>query len=278
MNVVLLTFFACEEKPVEDSGFFDIVIEDSNSNTEDTEEKDDSGIEEEPEPDSSELGLFGSYTDEHLIFHTITEEVWDAGPNRMFNISQYDNISGFLIAQNGDNNNQQYGMPGRWSKFQWYSTDGGELFYCQSISDAPSEDAAMTANADVADLGLGCAGSPWTEIRLNMDLSGDFVDSAGAPHSINPFTWAVGTAPLLFHVVEYNNDEDYALAQNDAGNQSDPGLYSKLEWTTNPDGDWLYCHAISNAPSIDEAKGSSADRNDLLTGCNTAPWTGLSQN
>ena len=116
MNL-LLAFFACEEKPVEDSGFFDIVIEDSNSDTEDTEEKDDSGIEE-PEPDESEVGLFGSYTDVELVSHTITEELWDAGPNRMFNISQYDNISGFLIAQNGDNNKsdmqcRMYGIRGK---------------------------------------------------------------------------------------------------------------------------------------------------------------------
>ena len=73
----------------------------------------------------------------------------------------------------------------------WYRNDDGELFYCQSISDAPSEDAALTTNADVADLSLGCAGRPWTEIRSSMDLNGDYVDGNGAPHSINPFTWAL---------------------------------------------------------------------------------------
>ena len=92
--------FACEEKPVEDSGFFDIVIEDSNSDTEDTEEKDDTAVEE-PVPDTSDLTLIGTYTDEELVSHTITEEVRDAGPERVFNISQL-TTSGFLIAQNGE--------------------------------------------------------------------------------------------------------------------------------------------------------------------------------
>ena len=277
MTVILLSFFACEEKPVEDSGFFDIVIEDSNSDTDDTEEKDDTAVEE-PVPDTSDLTLLGTYTDEELVSHTITEEVWDAGPERLFNISQFDNLSGFLIAQNGSSNNPRYGNPERWSKFQWYRNDDGELFYCQSISDAPSEDAALTANADVADLSLGCAGRPWTEIRNSMDLNGDYVDGNGAPHSINPFTWALGTAPSLFHVLEYSNDDDYALAQNDSANASSPGLYSKLEWTTDADGEWVYCHSTIDALSIDDAKGITADRDDLLTGCNANSWTSLTQN
>jgi len=277
MPILLLTFFACEEKPVEDSGFFDIVIDNSNSDTEDTEEKDDTAIEE-PVPDTSDLTLIGTYTDDNLVTHTITEELWDAGPERIFNISQFDNLSGFLIAQNGETNNPQYGNPERWSKFQWYNTENGELFYCQSISDAESEDAALTANANVADLSLGCAGSPWTEIRSSMDLNGDFVDGDGEPHSINPFAWAIGTAPSLFHIEEYSNDDDCAIAQNDSANGSAPGLYSKFEWTTDADGVWFYCHSTFEATSIDDAKGATADREDLLTGCNTNPWTSLTQN
>ena len=98
MPILLLTFFGCKEKPVEDSGFFDIVIESSNDDTEDTEEKEDTAIEE-PEPDTSDLTLIGIYTDDTLVTHTITEELWDAGPERMFTISQFDNLSGFLIAK-----------------------------------------------------------------------------------------------------------------------------------------------------------------------------------
>ena len=112
----------------------------------------------------------------------------------------------------------------------------------------------------------------------SMDLNGDFVDGNGAPHSINPFTWALGTAPSLFHVLEYSNDDDYALAQNDPANATYGGLYSKLEWTTNADGEWFYCHSTPDAMSIDDAKAVTADRDDLLTGCNANPWTSLTQN
>ena len=172
----------------------------------------------------------------------------------MFNISQFDNLSGFLIAQNGSNNNPQFGTPEQWSKFQWYWNDEGELFYCQSIADAPSAEDAMNANADVGDFMLGCAGNPWTGLRDSMDLHGDFVDGTGAPHSVNPFTWAIGTGPSLFHILEYSNDEDYAIAQNDPGNATYGGLYSKLEWSTNEDGEWFYCHSTPDATSTNDAK------------------------
>ena len=77
----------------------------------------------------------------------------------------------------------------------------------------------------------------------------------------------IGTAPSLFHILEYSNDDDYALAQNDPANGTYGGLYSKLEWTTNADGEWFYCHITPDAMSIDDAKGATADRGDLLTGC-----------
>ena len=92
--------------------------------------------------------------------------------------------------------------------------------------DAATEEDAMGANADPADLGMGCIGSPWVELRLNMDLDGDFVDNNGQPHTINAFLWVMGTAPSLFHIAEYSNDDDYALAQNDAANAYNSGLYS----------------------------------------------------
>ena len=118
---------------------------------------------------------------------------------------------------------------------------------CQSISDAATEEDAMSANADPADLGMGCIGSPWVELRLNMDLDGDFVDNNGQPHTINAFLWVMGTAPSLFHIAEYSNDDDYALAQNDAANESYAGLYSKFEWTTNADGAW-FCNLHTMHP------------------------------
>ena len=131
----------------------------------------------------------------------------------------------------------------------------------------------MGANADPADLGMGCIGSPWIELRLNMDLDGDFVDNNGQPHTINAFLWVMGTAPSLFHIAEYSNDDNYALAQNDAANESNSGLYSKFEWTTNAEGALFYCQSTEDASSMEDAKDPSADKADLESGCVGFSWS-----
>jgi hypothetical protein len=269
MNTLLLFLLACEEKTADDTGFFDIDIDDTDTNGPDTNDTSPPDTSDTNDPGSSSLEIIGSYADSLGDSHTIDEELWTTGSGALFSISQYDNNSGFLIAQNDASNAIE---PERWSKFQWTINDNGGLYYCQSISDAATEEDAMGANADPADLGMGCIGSPWVELRLNMDLDGDFVDNNGQPHTINAFLWVMGTAPSLFHIAEYSNDDDYALAQNDAANESYAGLYSKFEWTQHADGAWFYCQSIQDAASLEDAKNGSVDT-DLDTGCNGLGWS-----
>ena len=192
MNTLLFFLLACEEKNADDTGFFDIDIDDTDTNDTDTEDTSDSDTSDTNDIGPGGLEIIGSYADSLGDSHTINEELWTTSSGALFNISQYDNNSGFLIAQNDATNAFE---PERWSKFQWTINDNGGLYYCQSISDAATEEDAMGANADPADLGMGCIGSPWVELRLNMDLDGDFVDNTGQPHTINAFLWVMGTAP-----------------------------------------------------------------------------------
>lgn len=275
MNTLLFALFACGEKN-EDTGFFDSV-EDTDTEDTDTEDTSDTSDTETDNPDSTGLELVGTYTDNWLGSHTITEEIWDTGPGYVFNISQYDNSAGYLLAQNDENNDPQYGNPGKWSKFQWTLNENGGLYYCQSIYDAATEEDAMGANGNPADLSAGCSGFSWTELRGNMNLHGDYVDNYGTPHSINPFTWVMGTEPSVFHISEYSNDDGYALAQNDENNEWSPGLYSKFEWTTDTDGTWFYCQSAYNAETLEDAKNTSSDSSNLETGCGEmgAAWSAL---
>lgn len=276
MNTLLFALFACGEKTEEDTGFFDVEVEDTDTeDTEDTSDTEDTNETDTDEPNPTGLEIVGTYTDNWMGSHSITENVWDTGPGYVFNISQYDNSVGFLLAQNDENNDPQYGNPGKWSKFQWTINENGGLYYCQSIYDAASEEDAMGANADAGDLTMGCGGFAWTELRTNMDLHGDYVDNYGTPHTISPFTWAMGTAPSLFHIAEYSNEDGYALAQNDAANEWSAGLYSKFEWTTNADGAQFYCQSAYEAPSLDDAKDAMADKNDLEGGCGGFAWSEL---
>ena len=74
--------------------------------------------------------------------HTITQTSWVSG-GASYTISQFDNEAQFIIAQNGDDNEYN---PGLWSRFDWAAVNG-DLWYCQLLGDAESEDAALATEA-----------------------------------------------------------------------------------------------------------------------------------
>lgn len=113
------------------------------------------GSDDDPQP----LEIDGSWTDDWGYGHQIDETSWTT-MDSVFHISQFDNDRHFLVAQN-DAANEYY--PELWSRFDWSWADG-ELYYCQSAFQAVSEDGALAAGADAADLETGCGGYPWTHL------------------------------------------------------------------------------------------------------------------
>jgi hypothetical protein len=276
MNTLLLTLFVCGEKS-EDTGFFDTLEDTANeeTNTEDTPEDTDTNTE---DTNTDEvIDILGTFSDFWGGTQIITETTWSDGYGFVFNISQIDNEMGYLLAQNDMGNNDIYendeDFGGLWSKFQWTLNENGGLYYCQSIYNASSEEDAMGANADPADLEMGCGGFGWTELRTQLDLNGDYIDNFGTPHNINAFTWMINTS--MFHILESSNDEDWAVAQNDAVYSYDPDMYSKFEWMTDAEGVTYYCQTAYNATSPEEAKAAMADKADLETGCGGFSWSSL---
>ncbi len=277
LTLTLLTLLACGEKE-EDTGFLDndTDTEDTNSEDTDTSSEDTDTNTEDTEDTNTEMGLeiVGTYTDNWLGTQIVSDDSWDSGTGYTFSISQYDNNAAFLLAQNDETNDPQYGNPGKWSKFQWTTNENGGLYYCQSIFDAASEEDAMGANADASDLSMGCGGFAWTELREQLDLTGDFVDGWGLPHNINAFVWLMDTS--VFNITGYSNEEDWAIAQNDANNEYNPDLWSKFEWFVDGDGAWHYCQSAYDAASKADAMMASADNSDLETGCGGFAWSPLS--
>lgn len=269
MNTLLFALFACGEK-TEDTAVEDTAVEETDTAVEDTDTEDTSTEETDTSTEESTLEILGSYSDSWGGVQTINEDTWADGYGALFHISQFDNEANFLIAQNDAANEYS---PELWSKFQWTTDENGGLFYCQSMFDAASEEDAMGANADASDLASGCSGFGWTEIRIQMDLTGDFVDSWGTPHNISAFTWLMDTS--LFHIGAYSNEEDWAVAQNDATNEYNPELYSKFEWTNNADGAWFYCQSAYDAATMEDAMAASADNTDLEAGCGGFGWSEL---
>lgn len=80
-----------------------------------------------------------------------------------------------------------------------------------------------------------------------------------------------------FHVVEWNVSERYFIAQNDAANPSDGGLWTRIDWM-GFEGmapyTWGFCMTAYRAPRREAARGTAAaDRATPRTGCNGFPFS-----
>jgi len=146
-----------------------------------TGEEPDASTGEEPDASLAELEIAGTYSDDFQGSHQITGDSWtqvyESGTS-VFNISQFSNEEGYLIAQNDADNEFN---PELWSRFDWTEKDG-TLWYCQSVYDAESEQEALDADpADDSDpANSGCGGFAWSELKppsYELDIAGDYMDN-----------------------------------------------------------------------------------------------------
>ena len=83
-------------------------------------------------------------------------------------------------------------------------------------------------------------------------------------------------APLQFRIDAFDNAAQFAVAQNDEGNEWAGGQWSRFDWTVVGEEVW-YCQTIWDAASSDEAAATPpADGADpAMSGCGGAPWSRL---
>jgi hypothetical protein len=108
------------------------------------------------------LEIAGTYEDDWGITHAIDDETWDQGDAGRFEILEFDNDTGVVIAHNAEDNAFN---PGTYSRFDWTRFDD-ELWYCQTVYDAESAEAARDAEAaDATDPSTsGCGGFAWSRL------------------------------------------------------------------------------------------------------------------
>lgn len=108
------------------------------------------------------LKIIGKYSDSWGGAHIISNTVWDQGGMMgRFNIIHFDNESEFIIAQNDSNNEFSADL---WSRMDW-TYSASELYFCQIVFDAETEQAALEADsADREDMDGGCNGFGWTKL------------------------------------------------------------------------------------------------------------------
>ncbi len=112
-----------------------------------------------------------------------------------------------------------------------------------------------------------------------LEIAGQWSDGFGE-HDITSELWTIsfeGSNPSLFTIVWYDNEIDTLVAQNDAQNDFNPGLWSKFQWTYDGDDALWFCQVVFDAPTQADAEASpDADPSDPgAGGCGMFPWSPL---
>jgi hypothetical protein len=230
----------------------------------------------------NDIEIAGAYRDNFGGSHRVDDERWTQGDSH-FEIAEYDNDMGWVVAHNSEDNDFN---PGAYSRFDW-TLEAGSLYYCQPVYDADSADEARDgASSDAEDLESGCGGFSWSQLSA-IALLGSFVDSFGGSHEISAPLWISGSSN--FHLLEISNDESWAVAQNDCQNPYNPGLFSRFDWFVggdsggeggsagaSPGEGTYYCQTGYDLESEADAKElAPADVSDLDAGCNGFGWSEL---
>ena len=107
-------------------------------------------------------------------------------------------------------------------------------------------------------------------------LLGDFVDDYGIGHRISADEW-LQRPDTRYHVVAWHADAQYLIARNDAGNRSDAGRWTRIDWIAlpgMPPWEWAFCLSAWDAPTQAEAERRDIARRDTpKTGCNGYPFS-----
>ena len=106
-------------------------------------------------------------------------------------------------------------------------------------------------------------------------IRGSFVDDYQVPHVITDSTWTLGSRDR-YHIVLSNDSAHYLIAQNDSGNTSDPGKWTRIDWMVlpMPPYEWAFCLIEYKAESRTLAEANTgADREHPRSGCNGFPFS-----
>ena len=107
-------------------------------------------------------------------------------------------------------------------------------------------------------------------------LLGDFVDDYGIGHRIDANEW-LQRPDTRYRGVAWPPEAQYLIARNDAGNRSDAGKWTRIDWVTLPGMPpyaWAFCMSAWDAATQADAERADIARRDTpKTGCNGYPFS-----
>ena len=124
--------------------------------------------------------------------------------------------------------------------------------------------------------GAGLPPSPGADAAPPELVLGAFEDDYGSRHTITPASWVHGPRQR-YRIARWNPVQQYLIAQNDAANPADAGLWTRIDWMPlegMPPYGWGFCLSAYDQPSAAAAEASQVARRDTpRTGCNGFPFT-----
>jgi len=108
-----------------------------------------------------------------------------------------------------------------------------------------------------------------------LAIAGTWADSWGADHTITDTTWVQtwGT----YNISQFDNSAQVVIAENDFGNSSGAGLWSRFDWHWDANSLLWYCQTCYDC--ADEAGAlatAAADSSDpAIVGCGGFSWTSM---
>ncbi len=107
-------------------------------------------------------------------------------------------------------------------------------------------------------------------------ILGNFMDDYEIRYSINDSLWTQ-FPKAKYHIIKWNAEKQYIIAQNDANNPSDKSLYTRIDYMTFANMapyEWGFCLTAYDAQTSADAEAvEKADRTNPKKGCNGFPFS-----
>lgn len=113
-----------------------------------------------------------------------------------------------------------------------------------------------------------------------LEIIGRYMDDFDTSHVITETEWTSRSSygTTVSHISQYDNEQDFVIAQNDSEKSWNPDKWSRFDYTVK-NGDIYYCQTAYNAETEEAALATpAADKTDPTTkGCGdyNSPWTKL---
>jgi hypothetical protein len=109
--------------------------------------------------------------------------------------------------------------------------------------------------------------------EAEIEVAGEWENQFGEIEVIDDERWD------FMHLVDFENDQRWAVTQNPDDDEWNPSAYNRLVWTPIEDDVFYYCTVDFGLETEEEAQLSdaSADEEDLDGGCGGFAWTEMTR-